>query len=226
MYADHAEDRTPKNIRRLLVDFGGLTPTGLPMWRLVRAGDCRMLVQGTIHHIPKGVPLDIERPIERIEGGQFSLRRYPQTDGRAWILQKWFPPSLWGTAEQWCGHRADAEDTPLFVQKFPSAGDYFFVAGPWETPEAAGDLRAAIRVYMRQMMENPRDLEACILTEMALEISDRERRTEQLEREIASAEAALNPMLKSVSRDAQQMRDKIAASAGLNGHFGASEAWG
>lgn len=226
MYADYAEDRTPRPIRRLLLDFGGLTPTGLPMWRFVRAGDCRMLCQGTVHHFPKSADLDINVRPDRIQGGQFHLRRYPQTDGKAWILQKWFPPSYWGTAEEWTGHRAESDDTRLFVQAFPSAGDYFFVAGPWPTPEAAGDLRAAIRVYMRQMAENPQDVEAYILTEMALEVAERRQRMEQLEMEINAAEAALNPMLKSVSGDAQRLRDRVAADAGLSGHFGASEAWG
>jgi hypothetical protein len=226
MYGDYAEDATPRAIQRLLVDFGGLTPTGLPMWRFVRAGDCRVMVQGTIHHIPAGVQLDPDAQPERIQGGRFMLRRYPQHDGRKWILQKWFPPKYWGDAFEWQGHRADAEDTPLFAQSFPAAGDYFFIAGAWETPEQAGDLRASIRLYMRQMLENPVDVEACILAEMSMEVSERDRRLEELEREITLAEAALSPMLKSVSSDAQKMRDTFAADAGLSGHFGASEAWG
>lgn len=226
MYGDYAENRAPRAIQRLLVDFGGLTPTGLPMWRLVRAGDCRMMVQGTIHHIPAGMPLDPDQPPERIQGGRFLLRRYPGIDVRHWILQKWFPPKLWGSAFEWEAHRAETDDTPLFAQSFPSAGDYFFIAGPWVTPEAAGDLRAAIRVYMKQMATNPVDVEACIAAEMAMEVSERQQRLEALEEEINAAEAALNPMLKSVSRDAQNLRDAFAAGAGLSGHFGASEAWG
>lgn len=226
MYADYAEDRTPRDIRKMLIDFGGLTPNALPMWRFVQAGDCRRFVQGTIHHIPRGVPLDIEHAADRIEGGQFRLRRYPRFKTTAWILEKWFPPSYWGTAIDWSSHRADADDTPLFVDRFPSSGDYYFIAGPWDSREAAGDLRVAIRLWMKQMIENPRDMEAYILTEMAMEVSERQRRLEDFEKEVNAAEAALNPMLKSVSRDAQLMRDTIAREAGLKGHFGASEAWG
>ena len=62
MYAnDEIERQAPLPVRRLLLDFGGVTPTGRPMWRLVRAGDCRILCRGRMHHFARGKDLDLVR---------------------------------------------------------------------------------------------------------------------------------------------------------------------
>jgi uncharacterized protein YlxW (UPF0749 family) len=79
---------------------------------------------------------------------------------------------------------------------------------------------------MRMQRENPRDIEAYIRAEMAAEIAERQRAQETLEREINAAEESLEQVWKSTSLAAQQARDRMAAAAGLNGHFGASEDWG
>jgi hypothetical protein len=230
MVLDEIERKTPRAIRMLLIEYGGLTPHGRAMWRLVRAGDCRILCQGTMRHFAHGVEQDIIRDgkvtIDRIQGGRYQLPRYQGTDPSAWILQRWFGPSIWGGAWEWKSHRAEDPDTPLFVQEFPASGDYFMVAGPWATLDAAGDLRGAIRDYMRMQRENPRDIEAYIRAEMAAEIAERQRAQETLEREINAAEESLEQVWKSTSLAAQQARDRMAAAAGLNGHFGASEDWG
>lgn len=220
----------PMAVRRLLLEFGGKTPTGLPMWRMVRAGDCRILCQGRIHHFPRGVSMGFDegnvRP-DRIQGGVFWMPRYRDITASHWILQKWFPPSTWGTAEQWREHRTTEErDLRLFVQEFPQGGDYFMLAGPWGSIEAAGDLRAPIREYLRMQMENPRDLEAYIRAETAAEVQERQQRLEASEREMVRAETELALMCKSTGLDAQRVRDGMAARAGVTGHFGASEAWG
>ena len=61
---------------------------------------------------------------------------------------------------------------------------------------------------------------------MAREYAERERKLEQVAREIDRAETEMALTLKSVSADAQEVRDGIAAEAGIEGHLGASEAWG
>ena len=230
MVLDDLERKTPRAVRNLLVEYGGLTPHGHAMWRLVQAGGCRILCQGTMHHFARGVDQDIVRDgkvtVERIQGGRYQLPRYRGTDPNAWILQRWFGPCIWGSAWDWRGHRAQDPDTPLFVQEFPAAGDYFMVAGPWNSIDAAGDLRVAIRSYMRAQHENPKDLEAYIRAEMATEVAERQRAAEALEREINAAEESMEQVLKSTSQAAQQFRNQWATTAGLTGHFGASEDWG
>jgi hypothetical protein len=230
LYGDDAERETPPAVKRLLIGYGGKTPTGLPMWRLVRAGSCRMLCQGRIHHFPRGVDMSIEdaasiRP-DRIGGGVMLLPRYRDIDAQAWILQKWFPPSTWGTAIQWREHRAEDPDTPLFVQEFPHGGDYFMMAGPWRSIEEAGDLRAALRTYLRAMEARPKDGENYVRQMMAEEVNERAERLEKLEREIYRAEVEHMEVLKSVGADAQKIRNLLADQAGVKGHLGASEAWG
>lgn len=226
MYGDTADQATPRSTRRLLLDYGGKTPTGMPMWRLVKAGDCRILCQGEMHHFPRGVELDINIRPNRIEGGRFLLPRYRDITPTDWILQKWFPPWIWGSAVDWKGTRAMDGNTAMFVQEFPSAGDYYMLAGPWTTVEAAGDLRIAISLYLRREREKPKDIEAAILVRMAEEKAEQQQKLEWLEREITRAEQALDPVWKSTGRAAQQAREEAAAAMGLDGHFGASEAWG
>lgn len=198
------------------------------MWRLVQAGDCRILCQGRIHHFARGVDISFDkgnvRP-ERIQGGIVELPRYRDITATWWVLQKWFPPHIWGTREMWKEARAE-EGERLFVQEFPSGGDYFMLGGPWSSLEYVGDLRGPIRQYLRFQLENPRDLDAYIRAEMAEEAAERARNTEKLESEIGLAEATLALTWKSASGDAQRVREQMAAKAGIVGHFGASEAWG
>ncbi len=230
MYGDDAERRTPPEIRRLLLDYGGKTPTGLPMWRLVQAGDCRILCQGRMHHFPKGVDFSIEevasiRP-DSITGGVMLLPRYRDIPPHQWILQKWFAPSIWGGAADWRMARGEEADTPLFVQEFPANGDYFMLAGPWNSIEEAGDLRAAICVYLRSILSRPKDGQNYVRQMMAEEMHGREERVARLEKEIFRAEVANRQMLTSISSDAQRMRNAIAEQAGVTAHLSASEAWG
>lgn len=222
MYRDEAGRDTPRAIRKMLEEYGGQTPTGLPTWRLVRACDCRILCQGVMHHFPRGVEIDINTRPERIEGGQFLLPRYRDLNG--WILQRWFPPSTWGTAEQWQSHRAEAKDTPLFAASFPTSGDYFMLGGPWATVEEAGDLRAAIQLWLRAQRENPRDLEAHVKGELAQEQWERRRQVERFAREMTAVlRTDVESVLKSASPAAQRYRDQMAAQAGVSGYMSAAE---
>lgn len=240
LYGDEAERKTPRAIRSRLIEYGGVTPHGWPMWRLVKAGDCTVLCQGTMHHFPRGIdPTDDDgaltaegfvsenmvRPT-RISGGKMLLPRYRDIDRESWILQKWFPPKMWGTAIDWKQARAEDPDTQLFLQEFPENGDYFMLAGPWRTIEEAGELTEAIQIYLRRETQKPRDAENYVRYLMSVEYANREKEVEKLAAELDRAETELSMTLKSVSRDAQLVRDRIAAEAGISGHLGASEAWG
>lgn len=240
MYGDEAELKTPRAIRQQLIEYGGETPHGWPMWRLVQAGDCTVLCQGTMHHFPRNVdPTEDDgdkmvygfqskpmlRP-ERITGGRMLLPRYRDIARESWILQKWFPPKMWGTAIDWKQARAEDPDTQLFIQEFPENGDYFMLAGPWRTIDEVGDVTQAISLYLRRESKKPRDAENYVRYLMSVEYAERQRKLENMAREIDRAESELEVTLKSVSRDAQMVRDRIAAEAGIEGHLGASEAWG
>lgn len=196
------------------------------MWRMVRAGDCQIQCQGTMYHLPKGVELDPSIKPERIQGGRFMLPRYPQVDRAAWILQRWFGPWVWGTATEWTGHRTREGDARMMVQEFPAGGDYFMVVGPWNSIEEAGDLAGAINLYWRRELSKPKDVEAHIRQMMAEEVADRQDRLERLEREMNAHSVAMETIWKSTSAGAQQVRELMAAGAGIEGHLGASEDWG
>lgn len=224
MYGDNAERATPRHIARLLEEYGGKTPTGLPAWRLVRAEDCRILCQGTIHHFPRGVETDVNTVPLRIQGGQFLMPRY--RDKAGWILQKWFPPSTWGTAEEWHSHRGDAGDTRLFVASFPSQGDYYMLGGPWGSIEAAGDLRPAILSWLRAQSTNPTDLESFVEGELTEDKYERQRVVERFKREMdAVLRTDVLNLLQSASVTAQSFRDQVAAETGTSAYLSASETY-
>lgn len=110
MYEDRPEKDTPLWIGEELADYGGLSPDGQPLWRIVRAENCRQQCFGTMNHIDPAVlsgMTDETRPTDivpdRIEEGEFWIPKYRV---KGWILQRWFPASVWGTREKWEGERA------------------------------------------------------------------------------------------------------------------------
>ncbi len=101
---DYTGPAAPAHVQQVLRTTGGVTPTGLPKYRLVSAAH-RLAPSG-------GRWVDWDEQLttnERKEGERAPLRittevrmspRYPmQVSG--WVLEKWCPPSDYGTPEKW-----------------------------------------------------------------------------------------------------------------------------
>lgn len=212
MYEDRPEKDTPFGIRVMLREYGGLTPDGGPLWRLILACNKRVRVAGVMRTIPRGCMEDHPTP-ERIEEGVFWVRRYQHFDG--WILERWFPAGTWGTEADWKSHKGGADGRTQMLADWPRHGDYFMLAGPWRSIEAAGDLKAAIREYNRGEQKKPRDWAAYLRGELTLEMQERQQLAEEYERKTTSAaRMQVNPLLGSLSKSAQRLRNKVAVEIG------------
>lgn len=225
MVEDRPEMETPARVRAMLRAYGGATPDGRPLWRLILAQAKRLRVEGVMRTMPKdtheewsGGSLEVAVPApDRVEEGVFHVPRYKF---KGWILERWFPASAWGSEEFYDAQRHGADGRTRMMQAAPRAGDYFMLDGPWPTIEAAGDLRVRVREWMRQEIEKPKDWAAYLQGELAEEAYERARLCSEYESEmLAISRSMAGPVLASLSRAAQQFRNQVAIGIGRGEDF-------
>lgn len=230
MYEDRPEKDTPEWIREELREYGGLSPDGQPIWRLVLARNCRIHCFGTMNHISQNIDElpDDARPTDlvpdRIEQGEFWVPRY---DVEGWILQRWYPSFVWGSREKWEGERSSDGRTRLMAS-YPQRGDYMMMpCGPWKTIAEAGDLKAAIRCYNVQQRRNPANWDNHMRAMLAFEEQARQKKVDDYAAEIAAQHAlVLAGTLRTVSQSAQEFRNVVSKHTAGGVNLGASEKWG
>lgn len=231
MYEDRPEKDTPDWIQADLRAYGGESPDGQPIWRLVLADNCRIRCFGTMNHVSQKTdqmeefakPTDIVP--DRIEEGEFWVPRYKNTHG--WILQRWYPASAWGSKEQWEREKARDGRTRLLAA-YPQRGDYMMMPGcRWNTIVEAGDIKAAIRCYNAQQRRNPVNWANHERAMLAFEEQQRQQEIEEYAAEIAAQHReALAGTLRTVSESAQAFRNVVAKHTAGGVNLGASEKWG
>src|SRR5271157_2029615 len=189
MFEDRPEKDTPQWILDELRDYGGLSPDGQPIWRLVLAQNCRIHCFGTLNHISVDIEAmdDNARPTDvnpdRTEEGDFWI---PQYHVEGWILQRWFPASAWGRRENWEGEKAKDGRTRLLAA-YPARGDYMMMpCGPWKTIAEVGDLKAAIRCYNVQQRRNPVNWQNYMTAQLAFEEQRKQQRADAYAEEISA----------------------------------------
>ncbi len=230
MYEDRPEKDTPEWIREELREYGGLSPDGQPIWRLVLARNCRVHCFGTMNHISQNIEElpDDARPTDlvpdRIEQGEFWVPRY---DVEGWILQRWYPSFVWGSREKWESERSSDGRTRLMAS-YPQRGDYMMMpCGPWKTIAEAGDLKAAIRCYNMQQRRNPANWDNHMRAMLAFEEQARQKKVDDYAAEIAAQHAlVLAGTLRTVSQSAQEFRNVVSKHTAGGVNLGASEKWG
>ena len=140
----------PRAIQKALLEHGGMVPgRDIAMWRLVLAQNCLIKASGILHELPTG---EVSRlPFLQMGDGYirslltgFNQARsdLPKYPCEGWVLEKWFPASTWGTREEWASHRS--EDGSTIMGAYPSEGDYWMLAGPFERILELADLRQSI----------------------------------------------------------------------------------
>lgn len=230
MYEDRPEKDTPESVQTELREYGGLSPDGQPLWRVVLAQNCRIHCFGTRNHVDPGKvaalgdnsrPTDLEA--DRVEDGEHWLPRFRF---KGWVLQRWFPVSVWGTRERWEGEKARDGRTRLMAA-YPQRGAYMMMAGPWPTIAQAGDLKGAIRCYNVQQRNNPVNWPNHIQAMAVFEEQERKQLTDNYADEIAAQHRlGLEHVLRSVSPAAQEFRNVVANHTAGGVNLGASEKWG
>jgi hypothetical protein len=229
VYEDRPEKDTPQHILDDLREYGGLSPDGQAIWRLVLAENCRIHCYGQQNHITRDtreLPDDFH-PVnvvpDRTEVGEFWVPRYR---AKGWILQRWFPASVWGSRQNWESERAQDGRTRLLAA-YPNRGDYMMMpCGPWKSIAAAGDIKAAIRCYNAQQRANPVNWVNAQQAMVAWEKQRNDEQVEAFEQELeAQHRLGISSVLRSVSTNAQRVRNLVAETVG-NVHLGASEKYG
>ena len=210
----------------MLAEYGGCIPDGRPVWRMVLAQNVRIRATGIMRHAPKlsaAVDFDASHvQAEHVEEGTFWVPRY---SFQGWILERWLPPTSWGSRAAWEQTRTD-DGTSRLLGPYPENGDYWMLAGPWSSIDEAGDLRAAIRDVNRATTQNPVNWELHVRTQLALEKAQREDRIRDFETQLeAHRKAELLPTLQSTSKAAQRVRNAALQMVGKREHAGASAAW-
>jgi hypothetical protein len=230
MYEDRPEKDTPQWIQDELAEYGGLSPDGQSIWRLVLAQNCRIHCFGPTNQVAPGkiqAITDTTRPTEntpdRIIDGEHWIPRFHV---KGWILQHWYPASHWGSRLFWEGQKARDGRTRLLAA-YPQRGDYLVMpCGPWRTLAEVPDLRAAIRSYNFQQRSNPVNWQNDILAMTAMEAFERNAAAEAFAEELeVSYRMGFSSVLKSVSASAQRVRNRLAESVG-GVNLGASSKWG
>ena len=230
MHEDRPAKDTPHHIIDDLREYGGLSPDGQPIWRLVLAQNCRTRCWGRMNHLAAGTEkriTDDSRPTDivpdRISEGEHWIPKYKFT---GWILQRWYPGSHWGTRQNWEGERAQDGRTRLLAA-FPQHGDYMMMpCGPWRSIAEVGDLHAAIRCYNAQQRANPVNWENHIQAWVALDGIKRQEDADAfaLESE-AVVRMSVSSVMRTVSGAAQGVRNQVAKGVG-GVNLGAAELWG
>jgi hypothetical protein len=215
-----AARETPREVQREVTRYGGLNPYGKPAWRVVLAQNVLEQSFGTMRHMPRvSAEADIaDIEPERYESGEFWTPRY-MTPG--WILERWFPAHAWGSQDEW--EQTTSEDGITKLKGgFPRNGDYFMVGdGPFGELPPVDYWKREIAKLLREEAEQPGDAAALMSRHLYME-----RVAEQARRDAYVAEvnhlhrAVTDPLLTTVSRTAQRVRNELADDLGW-GHFAA-----
>ena len=217
----------PVAVQKALLQHGGKVPgQNRAMWRLVLAQNCLIVANGIMHNLPTG---DIscfamgpngkvyQKPSDTISSGRFEIPKYPC---EGWVLEKWFAPAIWGTPEEWASHKS--EDGSTIMGGYPSEGDYWMLAGPFERIPELADLRQAIDMHLHAMQRQPTNYAAVLKQTVLDQETEREHRREKLEADLAyMRQNELVPVLKSGSLAAQRFRDSLQRMVGDSSHLGA-----
>ncbi len=134
---DYNGPEPPEHIQEQLITSGGLTPTGLPKYRLVHAPDRLSPSGGAWVDWDEELSLSerkqgVARPTRTVNEVRMTPRYPEQTPGN-WILEKWSAPQDYGTPEAWYLPRVTGGTMEFIAEElkyiaclgeYPYEGDY------------------------------------------------------------------------------------------------------
>ena len=226
---DPAERDTPKTVRDRLADYGGRNQYGRAVWRVILAQRRIVTRAGIFHEFEEtgsfeqftvGANGQVEHKPITPRSVTAGVQETPMYGAEGWILERWFPPAIWGPREQWEELVGQDGVTPI-MGPYPAEGDYWMLGGPWTTMPCLDDLMQAIRVYEQERENRPVNFAAA----MALHLKhkqDAEERKYQMAVEAIEQyrRSEILPLMKSGSLAAQRVRNQVQAQLGLKSHLG------
>lgn len=197
-------DSAPESVRRKLTEFGGRNQYGKPLWRLVRAESRTHVCGGTFNSGVSGGDFQIqqngkfgfsESTIQKSYNGEDEIRMYGV---KGWILERWLPPYVWDTRENWNSRKAADGLTPLFGE-YPSEGDYWMLSGPWPEIPPLTFLEHEISTYEYTRNNFSQDFEKLL--------------REQIQQEQTAAEAQYNRMIDQITAIGREVRQVMLSGS-------------
>lgn len=211
----------PADLRNRITRYGGTNPHGEPLFRVVWAENVLEQSFGSMRHMPKVTPdsdLSHVEP-ERFESGEFWTPKY---SGRGSILERWGPPEIYGSQAFWEQERAEDGVTPL-MGEWPRHGGYFMISDEFYAELRPFDFWAEeIQKELRRQAAAPLDPVAYLSLRLyLLRVAEKDREEKFIEEVNQIHRGTVEPMLATVGRTAQLVRDDLMREAGLTGHLSA-----
>lgn len=214
---------TPRALLAELSRYGGVNPYGQPIWRVVLAQNVREQTFGTMRHMPI-IDVDAVDDVPEVEPESFSsgemwVPRYNQ-DG--WILERWFPAHAWGSQFDWENETAQDGVTKL-KGEFPRHGDYFMVNDEYFVePQSADFWKSEIQKCLRTQEAMPGNPATILGRNLYMHRTKQEKREEDYRDEVNRIHrSVVDPMLATIGRTAQLVRDGIRTEQRYNFHLAA-----
>ncbi len=224
---------TPAEVAEKLLRWGGKNSYGKPNWRVIRLENHLVQRAGVWTEYDPGT--DMVQFEEREKDIRFETREIapdavrvgifwvPLYQVRGWGLERWFPPSSFGSKLQWESVLSQDNETPM-MGPFPEHGDYFMLsgAGPWEEIPLLESLRAAISEWENGDHSHGTIDEAALALAVSREEYEAEVREERQYEEFLNEVTAQrlshlafikeNPALSG-------FRNRLASGSGLTSHI-------
>lgn len=212
---------TPRHLTAELMRYGGINPFGGPIFRVVLAQNVREQSFGTMRHMPViDVDSEVADPTpESFSSGELWVNRYNQ-DG--WILERWFPAHAWGSQIDW-EHETAQDGVTRLKGSFPRHGDYFMVNEEYHSSPMSADFwKQEIQKCLRDQEALPGDQASILSRNLYMHRLKQEQREENYRDEVNRIHrSVVDPMLATIGRTAQLVRDQIRAEQKYDFHLAA-----
>jgi hypothetical protein len=218
---DIANKDIPRSLRARVKRYVGTNPHGKPLFRVVWAQNVLEQSFGSMRHMPRvSVDSDLtDIEPERFESGEFWTPKYSSP---GLILERWGPPEVYGSKFFW-EHEIAEDGVTRLMGEYPRHGGYFMVNDDF-IPEMRGfDFWAEeIQKELRRQANSPHDPVAYLQLRLyLLRTAEKEREEKFLEEVNYIHKSAVAPLLATVGRTAQRVRDDLMFESGLSGHLSA-----
>lgn len=234
----------PPVISETLIRRSGKTPSGHPIYRLVRSEsifervggywndwDENLNIQdrGGIETSEEGKPTKSHHLLDRAVAEIRTVPTYSHLEHQGWILERWFPAAYFGSPDTWFSHVVMLPDEkgaltrPSMLPRwpdYPQDGKYLMIAGTFGAIPALGFLEDFISFREGKMASFPQDIEKHMKMREQ-ECLERDRKASQkAQAENESRLMASVAPLTSTSLEAGRWRSKLFERAGETSHIG------
>lgn len=214
---------TPRALLAELTRYGGLNPFGEPVFRVVLAQNVKEQTFGTMRHMPL-IDVDAVDDVPEVEPESFSSGELwvPRYDQVGWILERWFPAHAWGSQFDW-EHETAQDGFTRLKGAFPRQGDYQMVNEVFHVElQSAEFWKEEIQKCLRNQEALPGDPATVLGRNLYMHRAKQQQREEVYREEVNRIHrSVVDPMLATIGRTAQLVRDEIRVEQGYDFHLAA-----